>query len=1837
MHAEAFGFLPTFKNYVFNKHVVFNGFDNFHNVKILDFQLPGDDPAGGITAQVLTSLTNPSPFGVQLGTLNLALYYKDLYLGPAFADGLVNITSGVNTVLLRSRLISHADNQTALDMLGEVFTGYINGDAVPVIARGVSTVLGNGETVGWLSQGIKALSVKVPLQAPSPIEPIKGISIDYLSLVFDREQPWNPVTFSQALTGQIGLPFGFSLDIISTSNEISLTYANQTVANIAGAFSNSTTRLSLISAGSTAGTLDLTLPPTRLTLPGTDEAKAHENFINFQKALIFSDAAEIGLQGRAKALTDTPVGRVLLDGIKFNVGSGLRGLDSLTRYPTVISSVDVTGGTQDAIQLVVGTTLINPSNLNLTTGTTNFELSNEVPLGTVTIPNFNLKIGRNDVNATSNFSPNVHPKGYETLNRFISGMDTQLNISGFSGSSDIESLNPSLQPVRLNATLPGLQRSLVQAANLTVLSTTGVTNNIANSVVSLANPFTAGLTITRIQSKVFANGIYLADIDTPLNFPAQGRSVSESPMIPLALNLYPPDLFGALRAFAVQANLNPAYVDGIVALGGFTLTPSTVVGSGMQKRDDFSATEGGAFADVLLGVGNDPSTIENLEENLESRGVERPLQKRANLFTGFDLPSYVAAAFKVAKADLVITSDAVIGDYGTTLTFSQMGVPLNTDATLFMLLPILAKPIVQKIVDASILNVDRATVLNPQQTQFGTGLQGSLTQAGPFDAIVEFTSGLNIRYQDQLLGQIAMPNITLVGDVGSTLDLTADFRVADVGFMEKFAIDLLHQPTFVWNIAAEGITAYALGIAVPNITISKDVILTGFNGLVGDVVIRSFDLPANSPEGGIALTVDAVINSRSQVGVQLTRFGTNIMGNGTMLGPSAAANEFTLAALTQTSVPLVGRLQPQTTQQGLDVLGNVFTRFVHDQNTLVSVQGQYAGPESVTWLNNAIKTLTIDVILPSQKFQVIRAITLNQLTLQFTQDTAWNPATSTANTTAPFFLPFNFPVDITAAQGGFIANYQNQDAAILNVPMVPARTDVGSRVLTLAFENIPFEVFGNAHNTFSQFLADTTASQQVTFTLKGTTTARTNTAAGTVTISDIPFDVDSTILGVQNFNARPAVVSNLDVARGYPDYLMITLDTALYNPSDLTIGVGDVNFNTLYTGDLIGQALINGLTVTPGVNNVPTVLRYSPQGAHNVRAGQTVLENYVQNITSDATVAGTRGSTPIESLQQALSGVSLDTKIPPLERLIITGAILEVPRDIAQNGGVATTQVIVDNPFTASLNIIRVKAQAEYAGATIGTVDADLGSNPIRAPGKQVTTSQAIPITLDIRPKSLVRLVLALAQATGTSLGPWPPFFQQILNLPGEAETQVVPYPDDQDTGCHIGQEFDLLGAVLQALRGLAVRLPIESGVNIDEYFTNLNFVQNPVPIRTDRTALYLLGPAGAPLIQVIVDEAALSFTRANATSLTDNGFTTSLKGSLLTDAPANALIEFTEPVQIEWQGRNIAEISLPPICTSPGVGVPDLETTGQLTITNLAAFTDFATFILLNPSFTWTISSDAVIVRALGITFSKVRLNKQISLDVFNKLPGVTISNFDIPSEGPDYLNFVTDSKIPSPSALGVELGTAIFHVFFQGTYLGPAQATNLFLLAKATTATQLQGQIIRQNSQADLDNLGILFTQFLQGKNSTLTVQGWEVISPAQPNSPVNWLSAAFKNLFLEVTLMGKIYQIIFSITISDLTVILLGDPNVVVSARLVLIQKDCRLIASRVSLHSPTMSPRPTSTPLPSMPTPSTLRSLPLLPHRTSRSTSATSTRRGSSFRTPLSPRRAALVPRRRATSF
>ena len=96
------------------------------------------------------------------------------------------------------------------------------------------------------------------------------------------------------------------------------------------------------------------------------------------------------------------------------------------------------------------------------------------------------------------------------------------------------------------------------------------------------------------------------------------------------------------------------------------------------------------------------------------------------------------------------------------------------------------------------------------------------------DAIISFGSGLTISWAGKPLGTIAIPNVSLTGDVGAQLDVTADFSVADVDHLTNFTSTLLTTESFEWDISGENLTVSAIGIDVPGILLTtKTVALAG--------------------------------------------------------------------------------------------------------------------------------------------------------------------------------------------------------------------------------------------------------------------------------------------------------------------------------------------------------------------------------------------------------------------------------------------------------------------------------------------------------------------------------------------------------------------------------------------------------------------------------------------------------------------------------------------------------------------------------------------------------------------------------------------------------------------------------------------------------------------------------------------------------------------------------------------------------------------------------------------------------------------------------------------------
>jgi hypothetical protein len=106
-----------------------------------------------------------------------------------------------------------------------------------------------------------------------------------------------------------------------------------------------------------------------------------------------------------------------------------------------------------------------------------------------------------------------------------------------------------------------------------VFPTTGIVNNITHVTVDLANPFTSGITITKISSNVSTFGLSLGTIQFNTDFAAAGKKTTTSPALDLNLNFNPSVMFTVTRALAVEAGEDPTPLDGITQLGGINYLP----------------------------------------------------------------------------------------------------------------------------------------------------------------------------------------------------------------------------------------------------------------------------------------------------------------------------------------------------------------------------------------------------------------------------------------------------------------------------------------------------------------------------------------------------------------------------------------------------------------------------------------------------------------------------------------------------------------------------------------------------------------------------------------------------------------------------------------------------------------------------------------------------------------------------------------------------------------------------------------------------------------------------------------------------------------------------------------------------------------------------------------------------------------------------------------------------------------------------------------------------------------------------------------------------------------
>ena len=93
----------------------FNGLKGL--VRVESFDLPANDPAGGVTLSLQTSIQNPSQVGVALSTIGFGVTFGSTYVGPAASTApFVLAPRSTVQLALGGRLVEQTSDQGLADL-----------------------------------------------------------------------------------------------------------------------------------------------------------------------------------------------------------------------------------------------------------------------------------------------------------------------------------------------------------------------------------------------------------------------------------------------------------------------------------------------------------------------------------------------------------------------------------------------------------------------------------------------------------------------------------------------------------------------------------------------------------------------------------------------------------------------------------------------------------------------------------------------------------------------------------------------------------------------------------------------------------------------------------------------------------------------------------------------------------------------------------------------------------------------------------------------------------------------------------------------------------------------------------------------------------------------------------------------------------------------------------------------------------------------------------------------------------------------------------------------------------------------------------------------------------------------------------------------------------------------------------------------------------------------------------------------------------------------------------------------------------------------------------------
>ncbi|KAF9548058.1 hypothetical protein EC957_007341 [Mortierella hygrophila] len=557
---KVFGIIP-FAGIDLVKDVTLLGMDGFEKITINKFDLPRDAPNNqGAVVKMVTVMNNPSPIGMTLGSIVLDLFYEGTYLGQVTAQNATLVGGGSESPLELEGVLYRQTGTEDMNHLSVLFSNYLAGRVTMTVAKGVSVKPDGVNPVSWLSEGIMALTLTVPLQSPKPLQIINGIQIMDMGITFNPATPYVPTVLSKSMTAGVKFPFNITIHVQTVTNSITLGYGGKVLGDIQASVPSQVN-------SNLQDLIAFSLPSSPLVVMGD----AHEYFNTFLADLTIQAEDAFTVVGKSNATAETPMGLVSLTDVPFNSPVRMKALNFNAQHTTV-SDVVVSGGTSEHIIINVVIALTNPSTLTVAIGNVMlivFDGPTNQFLGDLVIQNLNIVPGGPaHVPAQFLFHPTNPLLRDQFLSRFVAGDTFPLHVTGSpTGSTPLPELQKALSLVSLGCSVAGLIPPPVLFPSGRAISTlnTVLGSHTTSVWVDIQNPLPASMYCTSIVATITWRGSAFGTINQPVGFIIPGSGKTNTPELTLQ---HPQDL--GFSVFLTTQFLT-AYPG--IAIGGGALVP----------------------------------------------------------------------------------------------------------------------------------------------------------------------------------------------------------------------------------------------------------------------------------------------------------------------------------------------------------------------------------------------------------------------------------------------------------------------------------------------------------------------------------------------------------------------------------------------------------------------------------------------------------------------------------------------------------------------------------------------------------------------------------------------------------------------------------------------------------------------------------------------------------------------------------------------------------------------------------------------------------------------------------------------------------------------------------------------------------------------------------------------------------------------------------------------------------------------------------------------------------------------------------------------------------------